>query len=171
MDKKSQATSIDGLVDQLQNSKEMYVRKVAADRLGEQAKDNEQVLGVLRNVAQSDESRVVRDAAKIAVGKLGEKFEAAQEPWTNWQAVGIGALVSLIPIFLVAVPLGVDFWGKIDIANILLLFTMVTFAGGIIGAVISNSERKNTVWIGAALGATLGGCIGFYFIFVSGVFS
>jgi hypothetical protein len=103
MAEQTQDTSIHSLLDQLQNSKDSYVRGWAADLLRERAKDNEQVLSALKNAAQFEKNKSVRDAAKSALRKSG----IVEIPLTKRDTIGIGISVGLFTILLVTLSLTV----------------------------------------------------------------
>jgi len=163
MAEQTQDTSIESLLDQLQNSSDAYVRGWAADLLGERAKDNEQVLGALRIAAQADKNTSVRDTAMKALRKLGENVEQM----TNFQAAGVGAKAGIGPIvliFLFALPsfglFGIIVAIVVGLPGVLL---------GIVGAIAANALIKSSTatWVGGILGAILGIAL---WIFSGGVY-
>jgi HEAT repeat protein len=79
MTEQTQETSTESLLDQVQNSQDSYVRRWAADLLGERSKNNEQVLDVLRIVARSDKNASVRDAARDSLKKSGISIELSEK--------------------------------------------------------------------------------------------
>lgn len=63
--------NIMNFLQDLQNSQEPYVRKVAAERLGELKMIDDRVINSLKTAAQSDTNKYVRDAAEKALVDLG----------------------------------------------------------------------------------------------------
>jgi len=159
MAEQTQETSTESLLDQLQNSKDSYVRGWAADLLGERAKDNEQVLGALRIVARSDKNASVRDAARKTLRKLGEKVEEAPEQMTG-QTVAVGGFVGwftlLIILTIVAYPSP-----PMSISGII---SILGIPFGIAGAMAGKRWGKNllSVFLGSVIATILGvGCLFF----------
>ena len=176
MAEQSQDTSIDNLLTDLQNSKDAYVRKVAAEQLGERMTNNEQVIDALKFSTASDENKYVRDAAYYSLIKLGAEKATPEgnhlplveeKPLTNRQAIGIGASAGLILVFVISLFLLVkDIQNRIsihfqDISVLFLLSFIIGLPGilfGMLGALVVNQGKnsKLTIWISAFVGAILG---------------
>lgn len=65
----------DKLLYDLQNSEDDYIRKVAAESLGEQGVSDHDIISVLRKTAESDQNKYVRQAAARALENLGIGIE------------------------------------------------------------------------------------------------
>jgi len=82
-----------------------------------------------------------------------------KKPVTNWQAVGIGALVGPIPILVLWVGGGSsDSYLSLFIFVLLIILGLPALFGGIIGATIGKKWKnsKTAIWSGAVLGTILG---------------
>lgn len=144
MTEETQDTSIESLLEQLQNSKDSLVRGWAADLLVEQAKDNEPILGALRKAAQHDPSKLVRDAANSSLRKLGEKVEQPN----NWLSIGIWAGVIPGVLLLFIFPRG-------QLVILFLIGSTIGIPFGLIGAYMGRRSVR-TAWIVAILGMIVG---------------
>ena len=157
MENQPQPKSIEGLIIDLQNTNDPYVRVAVAERLGEQGADNKKVLDILRNTAQSDSNKDVRDAAYNALIQLEGKnvvseenppIIAAENQTKKWTRTGFWA--GIIPGFILVLifPNG----------NLFFLFCvgyLLGVPGALLGAYIGR-QNDTTAWIGAIIGEILG---------------
>lgn len=157
MENQPQPKSIEKLIIDLQNTEDPYLRAAAAERLGEHGADNKKVLDILRNTAQSDFNKDVRDAAYNSLIKLEGKNVVSEEnppviaadtSSKKWTRIGLWA--GVIPGFILVLifPKG----------NLFFLFCigyLLGVPGALLGAYIGR-QNDTTTWIGAIMGEILG---------------
>lgn len=156
MTEQQQLKNIKSLLNDLQNTEDDYIRKVAAEQLGEQETSNEKVVVALRKIAESDPNKYVRDAANNSLAKLGVETVSVEESLPTveekkskkWALIGL--LAGLIPglIMIILFPNG-------KLAVLFCFGALLGIPFGLLGAYLGR-RNDTTVWIGSIAGVVLG---------------